>query len=329
MMNHSRSSIRNVPLEDEGSSLESVRLNKTDFFIDVDFKNAIDCHIDYQRSFYPQQHGISHSVVGVPVTTETGSKKPPNKRTISTPSIQPKFMKLEGRTRLSNISKLPQLRILKRDIRRRYLEMYYNVSNSHDINLYSRFLHEFCTPNCQSVVFFPSCKGPIVRSGIEDILQDTVRKQAMLPDGVLRYAETKIYVPLETPGSRIVATVSFRGTKLFDVLTSHEDQAFMNNNSFSSSSTSSSSSSISDDTETSNNKVPLKTDSHGLSEDYTPNSNPLFSFNAVRLSPTSAPAVLDVNAVFTIHLDASNRIERFVADSLSVTRHKVPLNSCI
>ncbi len=307
--------------------LSSIFLKKkTGFFIDLHFKNIIESHIDFQRSIYPQQQFISNTSVGsistLRVTKDTGSKKPRNKeRTTSNSSLPPNFMKLEGRHRFSNISKLPQLRILKRDIRRRYLEMYYNVSNSHDINLFSRFLHDFCTPNCQSVVFFPSTKGPIVRNGIQEILQDTFTKQSMLPDGVVRYAETKIYVPLETPGSRIVASVSFRGTKLFDILPA--------------SSSSSISKSTSNTTASSKNEVLSKTESHGLSEDSTEQSSSissvhpiLHSFKTARLSPTLVPVVLDVNAVFTLHLDVSNRIERFVADSLSVSRHNVPLNDC-
>jgi len=322
MTNHARSSIRDLSLEDE----------------DREFKSIIESQISFQRSTYPQQPFNICPTSSLTVPTEVPKKvkkSAKKKQTTSITSPPPNFMKLEGRTRLCNISKLPQLRILKRDIRRRYMEMYSNVLNSHDINLYSRFLHEFCTPNCQSVVFFPSCKGPIVRSGIEDILQDTVRKQAMLPDGVLRYAETKIYVPLETPGSRIVASFLFRGTKLFDILPDDENEAFMNNNSFSSSSSSSSLSSISNsnsvDADYSKSEEISKAKVDGVTDNDPQNKRSLHSllpsFNLLRLSPSPDPMELHLNAELTIHLDPSNRIERFVVDTLSISSHKISVNT--
>lgn len=199
--------------------------------------------------------------------------------------------------------------------------------------LYSRFLHEFCTPNCQSLVLVPSLPVPIVINGIQEILHDSFTNQAMLPDGVVRsVGDAKIYVPLETSGSRIVASVSFRGTKLFDILPNDKDEVFINNNdSFSSSSSSSISSNDFDDTDSSKSEELSHSGSHDTSENYPQNkrsiSSLLPSFKSLRLSPSSTPMELNLSAEFTIHLDASNRIERFVVNTVSISSYNIPVNN--
>lgn len=222
-------------------------------------------------------------------------------------------MKLEGRSRYSNISKIPQIRVLKRDIRRRYLEMFHNVCNAHDMQLYSRFMYEFCTPHCHSVIHLPFLPIPVVRSGIETMIRDNFINSKKFPDGIIRAGDVRIHVPLETRGSRIVALLSFRGTHLFDDLSEHGDLKLINTSTASSSS-SSSSSSISEDLE---RNISSNIESNHHSEDMI--SSLLSSFNSLRLSPNPIPKEIDVNATLTMHLDELNRIEKFVIDSLSIS----------
>ncbi len=47
----------------------------------------------------------------------------------------------------TNIPFIPSIRILKRDIRRKYVGMMSNVMNSHDMTLFSSFIDDFCHPN--------------------------------------------------------------------------------------------------------------------------------------------------------------------------------------
>ncbi len=47
----------------------------------------------------------------------------------------------------TNIPFIPSIRILKRDIRRKYVQMISNVMNSHDVSLFSSFIDEFYHPN--------------------------------------------------------------------------------------------------------------------------------------------------------------------------------------
>ncbi len=50
---------------------------------------------------------------------------------------------------------MPALRILRRDIRRRYCEMMNNVVNSYDSSLILNFFHDFSIPNLQRVLYYP------------------------------------------------------------------------------------------------------------------------------------------------------------------------------
>ncbi len=68
------------------------------------------------------------------------------------PKVQiPEFYRQQkGRTRKRkrrciNPSFMPEIRILRRDIRRRYGEMIVNVANSHDMNLMLQFCNDIST----------------------------------------------------------------------------------------------------------------------------------------------------------------------------------------
>lgn len=274
--------------------------------------------IEFRRSSYPQQQSLPfqsliplHLPSSVPNELNRTKSKPLRQRT-STSSLPSNFLKLEGRSRYSNISKLPQIRVLKRDIRRRYLEMFHNVCNAHDMHLYSRFMYEFCTPNCHSVIHLPFHPIPVVRSGIETMIRDNFINSEKFPDGIIKCAgDVKIHVPLQTRGSRIVALLSFRGTHLFDDLSEHGDLKLINTSIVSSPS---SSSSISEDHE---RNIASNIESNHSSEDMI--ASLLSSFKSLRLSPNPIPKEIDVNATLTMHLDESNRIEKFVIDSLSIS----------
>ncbi len=115
------------------------------------------------------------------------------------------------------MKKINELRIVKRDIRRRYIEMYNNVINIHDHSLLSRFLNDICTPTCSFSVGLPGT-GDIKYEwkGIEKVFHHMMQSHLQFPDGVQCLSDGKIHVSLGKPGSRIISSVSFRGTQLYE-----------------------------------------------------------------------------------------------------------------
>ena len=129
---------------------------------------------------------------------------------------------------------MPGLRILKTDIRRRYGEMYVNVTNSQDPKLVQEFFFKFCLPSCYyDEKFGEECKfGEFVRSvfsrghesrlmrkaGLAEIVQGCIASRSIFPDGCLRLLNFEVRVTRGVSGSQLVAKVMFKGTLLYDVI---------------------------------------------------------------------------------------------------------------
>lgn len=115
------------------------------------------------------------------------------------------------------------LHVWKKDIRRKYIDMYRNVVNNHDMWLFTRFLMEFGNPHhCQFNITLPSAANtPIVLcNGISDVVYGLTQIHLKLPDCVHLLSDTSIHVPHHAPGSRIVSKMVFEGTRLFEF---HDD----------------------------------------------------------------------------------------------------------
>ncbi len=119
----------------------------------------------------------------------------------------------------TNIPFIPSLRILKRDIRRKYVEMISNVINSHDPTLFSSFIDEFYHHNCSSTHTFPnnaeSFFRPHLLKGKESLKSFHTSTCHLLPDGVVRHSENQICKRLNESGSRIVGKVETTGTMIY------------------------------------------------------------------------------------------------------------------
>jgi hypothetical protein len=129
-----------------------------------------------------------------------------------------------GRKRKINPSFMPSLRVLKKDIRRKYTEMYINVLNNHDPALIFRFFQEFCLPNCDWLLRFPQNAIPTIRQhvGIPDMLVGLMLVHARMPDTVYSLGDVAIHVPFDNPsgGSRITGNLILKGTRLFQIVNS-------------------------------------------------------------------------------------------------------------
>ena len=114
---------------------------------------------------------------------------------------------------------IPSIRILKRDIRRKYVEMIPNVMNSHDVLLFSSFIDDFYHPNCSSTHTYPedaqSFFRPLLLKGKESLKCFHTSTSFLLPDGVVRFYDNKICQRLNEAGSRIIGKVDTTGTIIY------------------------------------------------------------------------------------------------------------------
>lgn len=118
-----------------------------------------------------------------------------------------------------NVPFIPSIRILKRDIRRKYVEMIPNVMNSHDVLLFSSFIDDFYHPNCSSTHTYPedaqSFFRPLLLKGKESLKCFHTSTSFLLPDGVVRFYDNKICQRLNEAGSRIIGKVDTTGTIIY------------------------------------------------------------------------------------------------------------------
>lgn len=105
--------------------------------------------------------------------------------------------------------------------------MHSNVVNSHDPDLLLRFLKEFCAPNCKHVLTYRERSKTRVSSGIEGIYNHTVTHHQRFPDCVQFFSNTQIQIALDKPGSRIISSVVFKGTKIVDLEKDRSDEHFI------------------------------------------------------------------------------------------------------
>lgn len=119
---------------------------------------------------------------------------------------------------------LPAIRILRRDIRRKYGEMLTNVLNNCDAALHRCFLQEFAVPHVTDYYQdFPSellrhCQSPRKVQGIEDQVEVFRRQCLSTPDIIFRLSDVKVCQRLNTPGSRLVASILVKGTVLYNII---------------------------------------------------------------------------------------------------------------
>jgi len=123
------------------------------------------------------------------------------------------------RKRSFNVAFIPALRILKRDIRRRYIDMFNNVINSHDNQLFCSFIDEFYRPECKSAHFFPDNVAPCFQSveinGVDLLKRTHMINTVALPDSVIQMYNAKICKRLDEKGSRIMGSFHAQGTAIY------------------------------------------------------------------------------------------------------------------
>lgn len=221
----------------------------------------------------------------------------PQESCVDTVVVPPNLKKLRKRTPFLNIrSQHPKLRVMKRDIRYRYTEIYNNVLNHPDADLLIAFFKDFCRPDC---LFFVSVAPGLPKStkiGAVEISRQAMEYRKTIPDGVQYLSDSKIHTPSDQSGSSIVSTITFKGTRVFEI------QPEASNRTVSSPSVLSTSTSHNNSSERFYGK---EGEQKILSE-----------IESIKLSRMRQPREMCLRGVFSMHLDEANRFERF---SMTIT----------
>lgn len=155
------------------------------------------------------------------------------------PQVQePEFFRMEKggtrkrKRRCINPSFMPEIRILRRDIRRQYAAMIINVANSHDLSLLQKFCNEIFRPDCQ--VIRPNPPKNLVSKAVSELVYDEVSHYGnfsgshylvnecsfiyeMMPDCIFLLQEAHIRLKQGFGGSIITIKLSSRGTQAFRI----------------------------------------------------------------------------------------------------------------
>lgn len=165
--------------------------------------------LDRNQSISPNTSG-SYEIGSELIRVSKNEKK---KRIRTKPSRKPSFR--------PNFT--PALRVLKRDIRRKYPEMFMNVINSHDINLFRQILNTFCLPSCETFDdnlqedIYDYYHRPRYTKGIDALINCFTLSFQLFPDLITIYDNVQIHVKAGEPGSYMTGNIKLMGTQLFDM----------------------------------------------------------------------------------------------------------------
>mmetsp|Transcript_5936 Transcript_5936/g.6533 ORF Transcript_5936/g.6533 Transcript_5936/m.6533 type:complete len:305 (-) Transcript_5936:606-1520(-) len=144
--------------------------------------------------------------------------------------------KFKKKRRCINPKNMPEIRILRNDIRRKYGEMFLNIFNNHDSSLVAQFFDEFRAPQCKASMIAPTTEFiKAINSialrrkkeegvyGLHDFLSAFSIHCKMAPDTVLRIDECQIRARQGYQGSIIVIKARLSGTRISVAHTVNED----------------------------------------------------------------------------------------------------------
>lgn len=138
--------------------------------------------------------------------------------------------KQKKKRRCINPKTMPEIRVLRRDIRRKYGEMMINVTNNTDVSLYEQFFKEFGMPDLRSV-FRRSVANKVTRtvddvvfnghnpgfSNLSQLVGAYALNAAMMPDWHFKVKDCQIRMRQGYQGSVIILRTVAKGTRIFSV----------------------------------------------------------------------------------------------------------------
>ncbi len=138
--------------------------------------------------------------------------------------------KQKKKRRCINPKNMPEIRVLRRDIRRKYGDMIIIVINNVDASLYGQFLEEFGMPDLRTVfrrsvanrltsaidvvLFNGSYPGV---SNVSQLVAAYALNAAMMPDWTFKMEDCQIRMRQGYQGSVIVMKTVMKGTRIFSV----------------------------------------------------------------------------------------------------------------
>ncbi len=154
-----------------------------------------------------------------------GSSTSPNQSVVESNQKKRRSLVKYPKRASTNPKFMPSLRILRRDIRRKYSTMIANVFNSHDIDFVEKFFQEFSFPNIEICHEFGvgsshSSHNPHRRSqvfGIDKIVESFQVNFQLMPDSIFRFTDVKVCQQLREQGSRIISYATVTGTMLYEM----------------------------------------------------------------------------------------------------------------
>jgi hypothetical protein len=117
---------------------------------------------------------------------------------------------------------LPFPKVMKKDIRRMYSNMFANVSNSGDIRMTEGFFSDFSTFNMTCIVKASHSPYPDVPTfmkidGLAVFLQFWYNRIQVVPDMCYRVSDAKVVTFRDSEESRVECAFELFGTRIFDV----------------------------------------------------------------------------------------------------------------
>ncbi len=216
---------------------------------------------------------------------------------------------------------MPEIRILRRDIRRRYAEMFINVANNHDLTLMEKFFEEFCRPDCKVVrvlspneQFEKTMKLLTLKnidhtvSDLKDMIHAFAFNYEMMPDTIFRLTGCQVRARQGVSGSVVIAKSRVKGTRLFIA----EESTISNEESSSSSDDASYSSNCSSPITTP--QSPLSSSLSSLVSPSPYNNNiesSLVANHRHRWIPVTPPVETSSEGFFILMLDQTHHIQQF------------------
>ncbi len=194
---------------------------------DVDFPSLDTSFADVSENYTEGLDELLSELLedeSTPSSTSTTLSKVGNDLAITLP---PKRKRKNTKRPSNNPAFNPQIRIFRRDIRRKYALMLSNVMNSRDSLLLSQFLKEFAVPHFEAHEEIPEdvdlkLHRMKIIQGQDQFVEVIGYNFAMMPDGIFCLSDVKVCQKLNTLGSRVVLRASMLGTMVFEVKKSNQ-----------------------------------------------------------------------------------------------------------
>ncbi len=138
--------------------------------------------------------------------------------------------KQKKKRRCINPKTMPEIRVLRRDIRRKYGEMMINVTNNTDVSLYEQFFKEFGMPDLRTIIRrsvaneLSSAIDVVIYNGSypgvssqSELVNAYALNAAMMPDWTFKVKDCQIRMRQGYQGSVILLKTLMKGTRIFSV----------------------------------------------------------------------------------------------------------------